>query len=98
MSLPVIFRPEAEQDIAEAQAWYEAQLSGLGNEFLLGVEETRDRISAMPRLYAIVYRGFRACPISKFSHILYYRVEKTRVDVAAVVRGGRDPSVWKDRV
>jgi toxin ParE1/3/4 len=97
MSLPVIIRPEAEQDIAEAQGWYEAQRPGLGNDFLLGVEEARDRIRSMPRLYAVVYRGLRACPIPRFAHILYYRVEKKRLEIAAVVHSGRDPSVWKGR-
>ena len=97
MSLPVIFRPEAEQDIVDAQVWYEAQRPGLGNDFLLGVETARDRINSMPHLYAVVYRGLRACPIPRFSYVLYYRVEKTRIEVAAVVHSGRDASVWKSR-
>ena len=97
MSLPVIIRPEAEKDIAEASGWYEGQRAGLGNDFLLGVEEARDCIGAMPRLYAIAHRGLRACPIPRFPYILYYRIRKKQLVVVAVVRGGRDPSVWKGR-
>jgi toxin ParE1/3/4 len=98
VSLPVIFRPEAERDIAEAAGWYEGQRPGLGNEFLLGVGEATARIRSMPRSYAVAYRRLRACPVARFPYILYYRVRKDRLEVAAVVHGGRDPSVWKGRV
>lgn len=97
MSLPLIIRPEAEQDIADAQRWYERERPGLGNEFLLGVEEARDRVRSTPHLYAIVYRGLRACPIPKFSYILYYKVDPDHLEVVAVVHSRRDASAWKSR-
>ena len=34
MTLEVRLRPEAERDLADAAAWYEAQRQGLGNGFL----------------------------------------------------------------
>jgi hypothetical protein len=34
VTLEVRLRPEAEQDLADAAAWYEAQRQGLGHEFL----------------------------------------------------------------
>jgi hypothetical protein len=34
MAVELIFAPEAEQDIAEAYAWYEGRRPGLGEEFL----------------------------------------------------------------
>ena len=34
MTLEVRLRPEAEEDLADATAWYEAQRQGLGQEFL----------------------------------------------------------------
>ena len=44
MSLPLIITPEAEEDLAEAKAWYERKREGLGDEFVLCVEEALDRI------------------------------------------------------
>jgi len=35
---PVIILPEAEGDLAQAYQWYEKQVDGLGNEFLLCVD------------------------------------------------------------
>ena len=35
MSWRVEFRPEVEQDMAEAASWYESRQPGLGTEFIL---------------------------------------------------------------
>jgi hypothetical protein len=37
MRLPVVFRPEARDEVDEAYAWYERQRPGLGEEFLAAV-------------------------------------------------------------
>ena len=54
MSLPIVWRPEAEADLLAARDWYEWQRSGLGEEFADAVETILARIEAMPELYAIV--------------------------------------------
>lgn len=38
MAGEIIWAPEAEQDVAQAYAWYEDQRIGLGEEFLRSVE------------------------------------------------------------
>ena len=38
MTRAIRFKPEAEQDLSDAHAWYEAQRAGLGEEMLLCVE------------------------------------------------------------
>jgi hypothetical protein len=38
MAAELIIAPEAEQDLAEAYAWYEGRRIGLGEEFLSGVD------------------------------------------------------------
>jgi hypothetical protein len=42
MSLPLLITPQAEDDIAEAKAWYNRKRDWLGQEFLLCVEEALD--------------------------------------------------------
>ena len=39
MSVTLRFRPEAEQDIKDASAWYKKQKSQLGLEFIQEVEK-----------------------------------------------------------
>ena len=44
MNLPLIINPEAEADLIEAKAWYDARRPRLGDDFLLCVEEAFDGI------------------------------------------------------
>lgn len=44
----VVIRPEAEADIKDAYDWYEAQRKGLGESFLLCIEEALSRASRSP--------------------------------------------------
>ncbi|MDX1965872.1 MAG: type II toxin-antitoxin system RelE/ParE family toxin [Planctomycetaceae bacterium] len=48
MNSPLIIRPEAEQDLAEARDWYEAQRDELGDDFLAAIDPVFDQIRASP--------------------------------------------------
>jgi hypothetical protein len=50
MKKPLIVRPEAEADLAEAYGWYEQQVRGLGTEFLLCVDAVMASIERNPQL------------------------------------------------
>jgi len=41
----VVIRPEAESDIKDAYQWYESQRKGLGESFLLCIEEALSRVA-----------------------------------------------------
>lgn len=97
MSLPVILRPEAEQDVEGAAAWYDAQRIGLGQDFLDRLDDALKQIGTMPELYAPAWQDIRPCPLKRFPFVVYYRVLVDRVDVLAVLHGSRDPSVWQSR-
>jgi plasmid stabilization system protein ParE len=97
MSLPVIIRPEAEQDMTEARDWYEGQRSGLGDEFLVAVEDVFARIGQFPESYAAEYRGVRRVRLRRFPYVVYYRITGGNVEVLAVLHGSRHPRVWRSR-
>jgi plasmid stabilization system protein ParE len=97
MSLPLIIRPEAEADLAEARDWYEGQRKGLSDEFRLCVEEAIERIRRMPELHAEIHKGIRRCLIRRFPYAVFCRAEETRVVVIAVMHTRRDPVRWQSR-
>jgi plasmid stabilization system protein ParE len=97
MSLPVVVRPEAQQDLTDAEAWYERQRSGLGQDFLAEVSVQFDDIAAQPQLYAVAWKNVRACRLRRFPYVVYYRAWDDRVEVLAVLHGSRDPAVWQSR-
>ena len=59
MSYSLVIKPEVEADLHHAMEWYEEQRTGLGEEFVLEVEATLDRIIENPMLYAVVHRDIR---------------------------------------
>ena len=44
MITPILFRPEAEQDVVSARAWYEQQRQGLGAQFTTRLSEIIETI------------------------------------------------------
>jgi plasmid stabilization system protein ParE len=64
LSLPVVVRPLAKQDLAEAEDWYESRRTGLGAEFRDEVGKVLARLGETPLAYPVVYRGraFRRLP------------------------------------
>ncbi len=93
----MIIRPEAEADLADAQAWYESQKVGLGDKFLKRVDEVLDSVERMPELYRIIYQGVRRAQTRQFPFTGYYRVETDQVVVIGVLHSRRDPRTWKSR-
>jgi hypothetical protein len=60
MSLPVFLRPEATKDAAEAIGYFDALRPGLGQAFLIQVQDVLLRISGMPEIHGVVWRNVRA--------------------------------------
>ena len=61
----ITLKPEAEQDLSEASAWYEAKQFGLGVDFLLEVERTLARIERSPLGYRKVHGELRRAIAAK---------------------------------
>jgi hypothetical protein len=51
VSLELIIRPEAETEMADAFAWYEERVKGLGSEFLFAADATFQGMLRHPRQY-----------------------------------------------
>lgn len=98
MSRPLLLRDEAANDLIQARDELNARAAGLGARFLLRVRQTLALIEAMPEAFGTVHGEVRAVRVKKFRHVVYYLVFPDRVEVFAVLHGGREPSAWQDRV
>jgi toxin ParE1/3/4 len=98
MSLPLILRPEATQDLQDARDWYEQQRAGLGATFALRAAAALDTVEQFPDLHGLVWQDVRAAPIRKHPYVIYYRVLTDRIEVFAILHARRDPSEWQGRV
>ena len=64
----VEFKPEVFEDIKIAYDWYESQRTGLGEDFLLTLEESYAKISRTPKLYQRIYKLARRKLVRRFPY------------------------------
>lgn len=98
MSLPVTFHRAARAEFIEAAAWYDAQRSSLGVEFITEIERCIALAAEQPQLYAVVHKNIRRITAERFPYSVYFRVEQRRLVVLAVFHGSRNPLIWQTRV
>jgi plasmid stabilization system protein ParE len=84
MISPILISKEAEQDIDEAFTWYELQVRGLGEKFILSVEEGFNYIKFNSEAFPMAFRDLRKHVIHKFPFNIYYRINSQ--DVVEVIR------------
>lgn len=97
MSLPVLIRPDALEDIRVCHDGYELLQKYLGSLFVDKVQEVLERIEETPFLYAVVWENVRAARVRKFPYIVYYVAKDERVEVIAVLHGSLDEPEWRKR-
>jgi len=102
MSWKVVVRPEVEQDMAKAVAWYESQQSGLGLEFMEEVFQIWDALADNPFLSCRRHpiKNIRWRYPERFPYrVVYEALEEERtVIVAAVIHAARHESYWQRRI
>jgi plasmid stabilization system protein ParE len=100
VSFPTKILPDARLDIIGAIAWYNEQQAGLGKRFRDTLTEAIHLIRDQPLLFAERYRAVCLAPLKKFPYLVYYVFDEPshRVIIIAVLHGGRNPEVWKERV
>jgi plasmid stabilization system protein ParE len=98
MDAELIIAPEAEQDIAEAYAWYERQRTGLGEEFLSSVEACIRAIHRTPGMHQIVHETYRRGLVRRFPYAVFYEYENDRVIIYCIFHTSRDPNKWRTRL
>lgn len=98
MSLPIQFRPEAQEEYDAAIDWYELQQTGLGADLARKVGDSISRISANPLLHAKAYGDVRKATVKRFPYVVLYQVDPTEILVVSVFHTSRDPNVWKSRI
>jgi len=93
----LVVRVEAEADIERAARWYEAELPGLGAEFLESIQDTVAAILESPLMYPAVEGDVRRAIMRRFPFLVYFTLDDDVVCMLAVLHGRRDPNSWRIR-
>ena len=98
MAAELITAPEAEDDIADAYAWYESRRPGLGEEFLSCVDACIEAILRTPQMCALAHENYRRGLVRRFPYVVFYEYTGDTVTVYCIFHTSRDPSKWRQRL
>ena len=94
----VIFHPLAQQELADAVAYYEQQKQGLGRTYLIEIEQTIHFLQQYPAAGSPYRNSIRRLTLSKFPYFLLYRFDNNdQIRILAIAHHKRRPDYWQDR-
>src|SRR6478672_2497960 len=97
MSLPVVFRHIARQEIKDAIAWYESERPGTGAEFTFEIARVLVRIADSPKQFPRVRGEVRRAVLRRFPYTIDFLPEPTQIVVLAVFHVKRNPKKLENR-
>ena len=85
----------AKRELREAAGYYENSVPGLGQDFLLEVRETIQRILQWPEAWQPLDDEIRRCRTHRFPYGIIYAVENSEVLILSVMHLHRHPDSWR---
>ena len=95
MIYSIRIKEEALLDMKEAHNYYEDSRSGLGEELILALEASFNRISRHPQAFRIRYEKLRADKLNRFPYLVIFRIEGYEVVIFKIYHASRNPVLWK---
>lgn len=92
------FLQTADDEFAEAIAYYNLQSEGLGLEFAAEVKRALGRVLQYPTAWTPLSARTRRCRLNRFPYALLYQIRTDGILVVAVQNLHRHPDSWKSRL
>lgn len=93
-----IFHPRADDEFAEAIAYYAQQSEGVGERFYAHIQQLTAEVEAAPHLHRPWHHGTRRHFSRPFPFALIYAERPTQVLIIAVAHFKRRPDYWRERL
>ena len=93
----VRFLEPARQELDETISYYNTELAGLGEAFLLEVLSAIERIRQYPKAWRSLTKNARRCQLKRFPYGLIYEADEAEVLIIAVANLHRRPGYWRSR-
>ena len=85
----------AKRELREAARYYESSVPGFGQDFLLEVRATIQRIIQWPEAWQPLDAEIRRCRTHRFPYGIIYAVENSEVLILSVMHLHRHPDSWR---
>lgn len=95
--MKIRFLLSARRELKEAVTYYNAQSTGLGDEFRDEVWATAQRIKKFPETWRPLSPSIRRCPTNRFPYGLIYTVSSKEILLIAVAHNRQAPEYWRSR-
>ena len=92
------FLKPAEEEAAEAVAYFDAQRDGLGDRFEQELRDTVAFLLAHPLAGKALTARVRKFGLRKFRYNVIYAIDEQEIVIIAVAHHRRRPGYWRDRV
>lgn len=97
MTLPVIWLPEAAEELIEARDWYADIRPELGERFAQAVDMTVNIIAERPSQFQVVHRTRRRAGVRRFPYGIFFEVQEDQIVIIACFHSKRNPAWWQTR-
>ncbi|MBI2179520.1 MAG: type II toxin-antitoxin system RelE/ParE family toxin [Deltaproteobacteria bacterium] len=103
MSQRLIVLDEAEDELIEAEKWYERQRPGLGREFRAAIDEGMERLlkaplAASPIVNVPAFIGARRIFVKWYPYSIVFIEQGEDLWVVAFAHHHRRPGYWRERL
>lgn len=88
----------AQFEFDEAVSYYNGQVPGLGDAFLLETMAAIERIRRFPDAWHPLDEHVRRCRLRRFPYGLVYSATDGDILIVAVAHSHRRPDYWRDRI
>lgn len=88
----------AQAEFDEAVVYYNSELPGLGDDFLVQVLKALDRIKQFPKAWHPYTKNTRRCLVRRFPYGVVYQILKDEILIVAIQNLHRRPDYWHDRI
>lgn len=96
--MKVDFLQAADDEFAEAIAYYNLQSEGLGLEFAAEVKRAVGRILQYPAAWTALSKRTRRCRLNRFPYALLYQMRHNVILIVAVQNLHKHPDSWRSRL
>jgi plasmid stabilization system protein ParE len=95
--MKVAFHHAATEELIETAAYYEDQIPGLGERFIIEVERVGGVLTDQSEIGQRVGEIYRRILLVRFPFSLIYRIKPDCIWIVAVAHHRRTPGYWKEK-
>jgi plasmid stabilization system protein ParE len=88
----------AQQELDETVEYYNNELPGLGDKFLLEVLSSLERIQQFPEAWHPFTQNSRRCQTRRFPYGIAYQILESEILIVALANLHPKPGYWLDRI